>query len=148
MNPEIDLLNRKVMMLSTQIESRNSHLVKYQRSLEKALKLKGEKQQKILRDINQDMKKLLDFEFDFDLIKVHFEEIHPSFYKKLSNINPSLTHKNLRLAAFIKMHLSNKEIAFLLNISYDGIKKSIQRLRKKLNVVENNSLRALIHSIG
>ncbi|NRA11511.1 MAG: hypothetical protein HRT57_06125 [Crocinitomicaceae bacterium] len=77
-------------------------------------------------------------------MKVHFEEIHPDFYRCLNELNSSLTHKDLRLAAFLKMRLTNKEIALLLSISLAGAKKAIQRLRKKLFLKKDDNLRKII----
>lgn len=42
--------------------------------------------------------------------------------------------------ALLKINLSSKEIACILNISTDGIKKARQRLRKKMELSPDESL--------
>lgn len=73
-----------------------------------------------------------------DIFDVNFEKIHKNFFRKLKEINPELTKRELRLCAFVKMNLSNKEIAPLLNISVRGVETARYRVRKKLDVQENN----------
>lgn len=69
-----------------------------------------------------------------------FEEVHPGFSKKVSSQYPDLTNNDIRLLSLIKMNLSSKEIAKLLNISLEGIKKARYRIRKKLDMESQESL--------
>ena len=51
---------------------------------------------------------------------------------------------DLRLAAYLKMNLSSKEIAPLLNISVRGVENKRYRLRKKLGLSEEANLTEFI----
>ncbi|HEU0226802.1 MAG TPA: LuxR C-terminal-related transcriptional regulator, partial [Arachidicoccus soli] len=53
---------------------------------------------------------------------------------------PNLTAQDLRLAAYLKMNLTTKEIAPLLNISTRGVEIKRYRLRKKMNLDEHENL--------
>jgi len=75
-----------------------------------------------------------------------FKEIHQSFNTYLTS-QFSLTSSDLRLASLIKMNFNNKEIANLLNISAEGIKKARYRLRKKLALETTESLDEYILNI-
>ena len=46
----------------------------------------------------------------------------------------------MRLAALMKMSLTTKEMATILNISPDSVNKARYRLRKKLNLSTDDSL--------
>jgi DNA-binding CsgD family transcriptional regulator len=48
------------------------------------------------------------------------------------------------LMSLLKMNLSSKEIANILNISMEGVKKARYRLRKKLNLSTEESLQELV----
>jgi len=72
------------------------------------------------------------------IFDVNFERIHKNFFKQLKIIDPELTKRELRLCAFVKMNLSNKEIAPLLNISVRGVETARYRVRKRLKVQETN----------
>ena len=69
-----------------------------------------------------------------------FEAVHKNFESNVKRQYPSVSANDLRLMALIKMNLSNKEIANILNISNEGIKKARYRLRKKLNMETSDSL--------
>ena len=77
----------------------------------------------------------------------YFEEVHKDFNTTAQQKYPSITANDLRFMALLKMNLTSKEIANILNISNDGIKKARQRLRKKLGINSDQSLEALVISI-
>ena len=76
-----------------------------------------------------------------------FKSIHKNFVQTLVE-KYELNTNEIRLASLIKMNFSNKEIAHLLNISGEGIKKAKYRLRKKLNISGVDSLEELILNIN
>ncbi len=65
---------------------------------------------------------------------VNFEKVNQHFFEKLLERNPKLTKRELRLCAFVKMNLSNKEIAPLMNISIRGVETARYRIRKKIDI--------------
>src|SRR5690606_23740124 len=69
-----------------------------------------------------------------ELFDVNFEKVHHNFFEKLKELHPKLTKRELRLCAFIKMDLTNKEISPLLNISVRGVETARYRIRKKLGI--------------
>ena len=96
---------------------------------------------KVIRDdINVDL--------EWEKFKLHFDKIHPQFFEKLLQISADLTNENLRMCAYIKMGISQKSIAQMLNITHDSVFKSRNRLKKKLNLTEKNNLDEFINSIA
>ena len=69
---------------------------------------------------------------------VHFEKVHHNFFNRLKDIDPGISKRELRLCAFVKMNLTNKEIAPLLNISTRGVETARYRIRKKLHVTDES----------
>ncbi|WP_323788766.1 tetratricopeptide repeat protein [Psychroserpens sp.] len=74
----------------------------------------------------------------------YFEQVHRGFNTKAQEQFPQITSNDLRLMALMKMNLTSKEIANILNISNDGIKKARYRLRKKLSLSTKDSLQEFI----
>ncbi len=74
----------------------------------------------------------------------YFEEVHKDFNSNVKQKYPEVTPNELRLLALLKMNLSSKEIASILNISGEGIKKARYRLRKKLDITTEDSLQDLV----
>jgi len=64
----------------------------------------------------------------------HLQEVNQEFFDKLKAKFPSLTANELKLCAYLKMELSTKEIAQLLNVSIKAVEVSRYRLRKKMEL--------------
>lgn len=77
---------------------------------------------------------------DWDILSAHFDESHLGFLKKIKNEHFNLTPNDLKLCAFLRMNLSSKEIAALLNISFRSVEVKRYRLRKKLGLKTGNNL--------
>lgn len=71
---------------------------------------------------------------NWEEFSLYFESVHKDFFKILKQRFPNLTNKELRLCAFLRMNLSTKEIAELLNLSQKAIETARYRLRKKMEL--------------
>lgn len=85
---------------------------------------------------------------DWETFKKHFEEVHPQFFSELQSRFPQLSTSDLRLLALLKLNLSSKEIANILNISPDSVKKSRYRLRKKMELEEEGNLSVVLNEFS
>ncbi len=81
---------------------------------------------------------------DWENFKMYFEQVHEDFDAKLRERINDLTNNEMRLAALMKMNLTTKEIASILNISPDSVNKARYRLRKKLNLSGDDSLHSFL----
>ncbi len=70
----------------------------------------------------------------------HFDKVHSDFLAELKDKHPAITPNELKLCAYLRMNLSTKEIAQLLNITVRGVEISRYRLRKKLQIPSETSL--------
>lgn len=96
----------------------------------------GKELQKILRTIDKE----LDHNEEWEQFAVHFDSVHTNYLKKLKEYCPDLTASELKLAAYLRLSLSTKEIAQLMNISIRGVETSRYRLRKKLGLANEVNL--------
>jgi ligand-binding sensor domain-containing protein/DNA-binding CsgD family transcriptional regulator len=71
---------------------------------------------------------------DWNNFAIYFDEVHNNFLSTLKVKFPSLSSTDLKLCAYLRLNLSSKEIAQLLNISLKGVEISRYRLRKKLQL--------------
>ncbi|WP_432221684.1 histidine kinase [Flavobacterium sp. TMP13] len=77
---------------------------------------------------------------EWEIFETNLNQIHSDFIIKLSQRFPVLTSKDIKLCIYLKMNLSSKEIAPLMNISFRGVELQRYRLRKKLELVQEESL--------
>ena len=79
-------------------------------------------------------------ERDWNVFESSFNEAHENFFKKLKIDHPDLVPNDLKLCAYLRMNMSSKEMASLLNISLRGVEIRRYRLRKKLNLPHDKNL--------
>jgi len=84
----------------------------------------------------QQLQKLLDSHLmtdeNWQKFKKVFQQEYPIYFESLISDFPDLTESNLRIISLMKLGLSNQEISSLLGVTIEGVKKSKQRLRKKI----------------
>ena len=78
---------------------------------------------------------------------MHFDSVYANYLKKLKDYCPAITQSELKLAAYLRLNLSSKEIAQLMNISIRGVETSRYRLRKKLDVPNESNLTDFLASV-
>jgi DNA-binding CsgD family transcriptional regulator len=77
---------------------------------------------------------------DWEMFQEAFNNADSKFIKKVKSQHPSLTPNDLRLCAYLRLNLSSKEIAPLLNISPRSVEIKRYRLRKKMGLSHEKSL--------
>ncbi|MEO0007020.1 MAG: hypothetical protein RJA20_1216 [Bacteroidota bacterium] len=77
---------------------------------------------------------------DWEHFSRNFDRVHSDFLKRLAEKHDHLSPNDYRLCAYLRMNLSTKEIASLMNISVRGVEASRYRLRKRLNLETDTNL--------
>lgn len=90
----------------------------------------------ILGKIQESFKK----EDEWENFKKHFDEVHPSFFKKLKELHPSLTENERKLCAYYKMGISNKQVALMMSVQPKSVIISRYRMHKKMGLSKEVSL--------
>ena len=70
----------------------------------------------------------------WDQFAHHFDQVHIDFLQKVREKYPQLTANDEKLCAYLRMNLSTKEMAPLMNISIRGVEVARYRLRKKIGI--------------
>lgn len=86
-------------------------------------------------------------EKDWEVFKSYFSEVHNNFDNKIKSIAKDISEKEIRLASFLRMNLSTKEIASMLNVLPDSVLKSKYRLKKKLNLDKETDLNTFLSDL-
>lgn len=81
-------------------------------------------------------------------VEEQFDIIHNNFIKKLSEQYPDLSNNEKMMCAYIKMDLSTKEMAPLMNMSVRGVETMRYRLRKKFGLEREDDMTSFINSFG
>ncbi|MEO1448987.1 MAG: LuxR C-terminal-related transcriptional regulator, partial [Bacteroidota bacterium] len=138
---EIRHKNEELASATMHLVQKNEILLKVKSSLETLQKEIENKEaqpqiKRLIRLVKQDIR----LDKDWEQFAHHFDQVHVDFFKRLRDAYPQLTPKDHRLCAYLRMNLSTKEIAPLMNISVRGVEISRYRLRKKLDLNHETNL--------
>ncbi|MFD2999664.1 triple tyrosine motif-containing protein [Pontibacter toksunensis] len=95
---------------------------------------------KKLRKIQSIITEGMSDQHDWDIFEHSFNEANENYFMKLKEGHPELTPNDLKLCAYLRMNMSSKEIASLLNITVKSVELRRYRLRKKLNMEHDKNL--------
>ncbi|HBB48350.1 MAG TPA: LuxR family transcriptional regulator [Flavobacteriaceae bacterium] len=132
---DIEARNRELAISTMSMIRKNTTLNKLKSEL---VKTKEETQviAPALSIIDQALKNDEDWEF----FEQAFNHADKKFFKRIKEKHPSLTPNDLRLCVYLRLNLSSKEIAPLLNISARSVEIKRYRLRKKLDLERDVNL--------
>lgn len=149
-------LQAEIQHKNNELASTTMHLVQKQEllsSIENELKklLKHKEYPSILRHDIQLVAQMLQedarIDEDWEKFSSYFDEVHGFFLQKLREKYPHLTSNDHKLCAYLRMNLSTKEIASLMNISVRGVEGSRYRLRKKLGLDADANLQEFMLNV-
>jgi DNA-binding CsgD family transcriptional regulator len=127
---------------------KNKFLISLKKDMQKnnaEMKSEAAKSQnkKLVRKIDNEINN----EKNWKVFETHFTNVHEEFLSKLKQQYPQISPAELRLCACLRMNISSKEIASLLNISVRGVEASRYRLRKALDLDRETNLTDFILTI-
>ncbi|MFA9390833.1 MAG: triple tyrosine motif-containing protein [Prolixibacteraceae bacterium] len=138
---ELENKSKELASILMKISYTNDLINRTRTSLQKvSYQMVHEDSKKQIQRVIKNLEQELDHKEDWKKFEVHFDQVHENFIHELRNQFPELTPKDLKMAAYIRMNLSTKEIAELLNLSHRGVETSRYRLRKKVNLDKNANL--------
>jgi DNA-binding CsgD family transcriptional regulator len=133
--------------LRSNIESKNRELATSTMSIIKKNEFLNTIKQELTSNGNSGIPKVIKFidknlnnTDDWKMFQEAFNNADKKFLKKIKSKHPELTPNDLRLCAYLRLNLSSKEIAPLLNISPRSVEVKRYRLRKKINLPHDANL--------
>ncbi len=102
---------------------------------------------KELRRLEHQVRDYLQSNEEQQLLQQNIEDINHAFYSKLSENYPDLSQAEKELCSYIRLGLSNKEIAALRNLSAEAVRTRRFRLRKKLNLDSKQDVEVFLQGL-
>ena len=138
---EIDFKNSELATSAMHLVQKGELLTRIKAELNQMMKaLDNDKAvselKKMIKVVSEDER----IDKDWEHFTQHFDKVHSDFVAKLKEKHASISSNELKLCAYLRMNLSTKEIAQLMNISIRGVEISRYRLRKKLGISSEVSL--------
>jgi len=138
---ELHVKERELLTMVIQ-EAHTSRVINEARKKIKALQQKYARIEVIreIKEIENILAQKNAYSNSWEVFKLQFKEVHPKFFDRLKKKHPELTQTETRFCAYLRMHLSSPQIASILNISKEGVKKTRYRIRKKFGLLRHQSL--------
>jgi len=76
-----------------------------------------------------------------------FTKVHTTFFNSIRQKFPNLTSTDTRMLSLVKLQLGNYEMANMLGVTIEGVKKSKQRLRKKMELEKEETLENIVDTL-
>jgi DNA-binding CsgD family transcriptional regulator len=133
---EVNHKNQELASATMHLVQKNELLTSVMSSLEK-LRRHANSSVELNLEIGKIVKMMehdLDMDADWEHFSANFDQVHSDFLKRLGEQYPHLSPNDYKLCAYLRINLSSKEIASLMNISLRGVEASRYRLRKRLNL--------------
>jgi DNA-binding CsgD family transcriptional regulator len=131
---DIENKNRELAISTMSLIKKNEFLNKIKEEL------KSVDQEDNLKHVVKIIDKNLNNTDDWKFFQEAFNNADKGFLNKVKEKHPALTPNDLKLCAYLRLNLSSKEIAPLLNISSRSVEDKRYRLRKKMNLPHESSL--------
>ena len=142
----LDVKAREITSYSLLVSNKNNLLLKI-RELNAHIFDDKENMVNISKKIDEIILANLDVDEEWENFKMHFDKVHPHFFEKLKCLCHDLTEENLKMCAYIKIGMSNKQIAQLLNIKHTSVIVNHYCLKKKLKLPESENFKRFVEGL-
>ena len=138
---ELQNKNNELTLQTTALVKRNQAVQSLLEELEKQKETLGERYpNKLYIRMKTLMEETLNNQADWVLFESYFNSTHQNFMDRLRQRYSDLTTGDLRICCLLRMNLSTKEIASLMNVSVRAIELRRYRLRKRLELEGDTNL--------
>lgn len=144
---ELDSKNRELTSSSLMLIEKNQALDELMRRIKDGGEA-GEIAKRTVLELRNQIRAHAGGENEWVDFRTHFEQVHPDFFLRLKERFPALTEYELRLCAYLRTGMSGKQIAMMLSVQPESIKKSRTRLRRKLALGAEDSLEDFLRRLG
>ena len=136
LSQDVDIKSRELAVSTMSLNSKNELLAFIKEDLKKTTDDGNRNIKSVISTINKNITE----DDTWSVFKEAFDNADKDFLKKIKLAHPLLTPNDLRLCAYLRLNLSSKEVAPLLNISVRSVEIKRYRLRKKMDLSHEQGL--------
>lgn len=143
---DLDYKNRELEMLVETIKNKNEMLETIRSIMLEEIKQNCNAPVETFHRIVKTIQSHMTADQNWELLERQIHELSADFREKMLNKHPHLTANDFKLLTYLKLKLPQREIAALMNITEDSVRKQKYRFRKKLNL-NGEDLESYLNSI-
>lgn len=138
---------KQLATTNLKLQAKDDFLGEVRKELKDVSRHVDDKTRSRLERLSRKIESQLSTESSWKSFEEHFEMIHTDFFKNLKSSYPELSTEEIKLLAYLKMHVTTKDIAQKLNLSVRGVETRRYRIRKKLNLSKHEGLEQFLDRI-
>jgi DNA-binding CsgD family transcriptional regulator len=142
---KLDHANKELTTYVMYLLRKNEFILSIIEKLKKARLDASAENKKVIAEMISELKSNTDT-ISWEEFEVRFQQVHTEFYTNLRNKFPDLSNNEIRLCAFFRLNMTSKEIAAITYQSLNSLKVARYRLRKKLNLSQEENLISFLSS--
>lgn len=136
LSEDVNFINKELAASTMSLNSKNELLAYIQQDLKNT----SEGDNKSIKSVISTISKNINKNDSWSVFQEAFNNADKDFLKKVKEMHPTLTSNDLKLCAYLRLNLSSKEIAPLLNISVRSVEIKRYRLRKRMDLPHEQGL--------
>jgi ligand-binding sensor domain-containing protein/DNA-binding CsgD family transcriptional regulator len=140
----LDEKNQELAEVNLQIAHKNEKIFTVHQQILDILPNASRENYKKLVQLRKSLEEDINQKENWKALETGINLSHDNFLQRFTEKYPKITHKDLKLVAYIRMNMSNKEIANLLNITLRSVESGRYRLRKRLDISKDINLNDFI----
>ena len=144
---QLDSKERELISYLLQLSQKNELITLLTKQLKNISEGKSKNGKQKLSELLETLEMVPEAPVDWEMVVLQMENPHPGFLAKLLMKHPTLTPKEKKLCAYLRLGLSSKEISGLQNISSKSVEIARVRLRKKLKLTRQIRLSQYLEQI-
>jgi DNA-binding CsgD family transcriptional regulator len=145
---ELKHKSQEMANLMINLSRKNEVLIEIKEKLGKIIpELKDVKPKRMVLALSSEIDTNIQADDLFKRFEEQFDLIHNNFIAKIRQRHPNLTISEVKMCTYLKMNLSSKEMAPLLNLSVRGVETLRYRMRKKMGLDRDDNLMGYLNSL-
>lgn len=137
---QLDFKNKELTSYALNFVRKNELLDQLLGKVNLAKSASPKQKEKIIAELSKTIKQHASIDKDWEDFKRFFEEVHVNFYPNLKKKHPDLSTNDLKICSLTRLNFNIKETASILGISPESAKTARYRLRKKLELDQEQEL--------
>jgi tetratricopeptide (TPR) repeat protein len=144
MQAELDYKQRELTSATVYLCEKNEWLTAVKSQLRQS---NGQLTDEKLRQLTKSIDQNIELDTNWNRFKLHFDRVHPNFFATLQTQFSQLSPNELKHCAYVRINLSIKEVATLMNITPKGVKMARYRIKKRLHLLPDDDLYVYLNNL-
>lgn len=146
-NIELENKRKEIAQMALALRQKQDWAKVLDEKFEQLSKLRGNDRYRVLHSLRNEIRSQLHIDKEIETLHHDVENMSVVFYEKLQSQFPDLTKTEIKICSYIRLKLSNAQIAQLQNIDPQSVRVSRYRIKRKLGLSKEHDLDNFLQTV-